>query len=185
VENGIAAGHWKQTMHTGNAYKVTLFDALWRPVLVHEYDSGTSGTDRYVATAYDNAGRVVDASYPVGAAGSTLTLATAGDSASWQVTAGGARPSGVRTIYDGLGRPISVQQDSELGVLATTTEYLNGFQRRTTDARGNATTEYFMAWDSPNFDLPTRIDAPEHQRTLITRDIFGKPTAITRQEVSP
>jgi YD repeat-containing protein len=181
AENGIAAGHWRETISTGNARKVTLFDALWRPVLVREYDSGNAaGTDRYVATAYDKAGRVVDASYPLGTAASALTLAS---DATWQL--GGGRPSGVRTGYDALGRPTSVQQDSELGALTTTTEYLNGFQRRTTDARGNATTERFMAWDSPGFDLPVQIDAPEHQRTLIPRDIFGKPTAITRQEVSP
>ena len=185
AENGLAAGHWKETVHTGNGYKVTLFDALWRPVLAHEYDSGASGTDRYVATAYDTAGRVADASYPLGSAGSTLTLAATATSTSWQVVAGGARPSGVRTSYDALGRPTLVQQDSELGVLTTTTDYLNGFQRRVTDARGNATTEWFMAWDSPSFDLPVRIDAPEHQRTTITRDPFGKPTAITRTEVAP
>jgi YD repeat-containing protein len=176
VENGIAAGHWKQTVHTGNAYKVTLFDALWRPVLTREYDAANvAGTDRYVATAYDKAGRVADVSYPLGAAASALALTSA---ATWQL--GGARPAGVRTGYDAIGRPTIVQQDSELGVLTTETQYLSGFMRRTTDARGNATTEQFMARGTPTFDSPVRIDAPESQVTLIGRDTFGKPTTITR-----
>lgn len=176
AEYGVAAGHWRQTVHTGNGYKVTLFDGLWRPVLVHEFDSGASGTDRWTTTAYDSAGRVADASYPMASAPTMLASGT------WQ--SGSARPKGIRTSYDALDRPVLVQQDSELpsplNVLNTTTEYLTGFQRRVTDARGNATTEQFMAWDSPTFDLPVQIDAPEGQSTTITRDIFGKPTAITR-----
>jgi hypothetical protein len=181
AENGVAAGHWRETVSTGtgNTRKVTLFDALWRPVLVREYDSGNvAGTDRYVATAYDRAGRVIDASYPVGSAGSALTLATTTTSATWQL--GGVRPNGVRTTYDALGRPTLVQQDSELGVLGTSTAYLTNFQRQVTDARNNVTTEQFMAWDNPTFDLPVQIDAPEGQRTTIVRDTFGKPVSITR-----
>lgn len=176
TESGIGPGHWRETTHTGNGYKVTLFDALWRPVLVREYDSANpAGTDRYVATAYDNAGRVADVSYPIGSTGSALTLTS---SATWQFGAG--RPPGVRTTYDALGRPSIVQQDSELGVLNTQIDYLSDFKRRTTDARSNVTTEQFMAWDSPTFDWPVQIDAPEAQRTTITRDAFGKPLSITR-----
>jgi YD repeat-containing protein len=173
TENGIAAGHWKQTVSTGNARKITLFDALWRPVLVREYDAGdVAGTDRYVTTAYDKAGRVADASYPF-AGVPTMT-----SSGTWLL--GSARPDGVRTSYDAIGRPTAVQQDSELGVLTTATEYLTGFQRRGTDAVGHATTEQFMAWDTPSFDWPVQIDAPENQRTVIVRDVFGKPATITR-----
>jgi YD repeat-containing protein len=173
AEYGIAAGHWRQTVSTGNARKLTYFDALWRPLLVREYDSANvAGTDRYAATAYDNASRVADAAYPLGTA---PTLASDG---TWRVS--GVRPNGVRTSYDALGRPTSVVQDSELGLLTTTTQYLTGFQRRTTDARGHATTESFMAWDTPDDALPVQVDAPEAVRTTIARDAFGKPTAITR-----
>jgi YD repeat-containing protein len=176
AENGIAAGHWKQTVSTGNARKVTLFDALWRPVLVREYDAAdVAETDHYVATAYDNAGRVADTSFPLGTAASALTL---GSNARWLL--GGTRPVGVRTTYDALGRPTAVQQDSELGVLTTTTAYLTNFARRVTDARGKVTTERFMAREAPSFERPLRIDAPEGQVTLIGRDTFGKPTTITR-----
>jgi YD repeat-containing protein len=175
AENGVAAGHWRQTISTGNARKVTLFDALWRPVLVREYDSAdVGGTDHYVATTYDEAGRVADTSYPLG------TAPTMTSGATWVL--GSTRPDGVRTSYDGIGRPTTVQQDSELGVLTTTTTYLSGFQRRVTDARGKSTTEQFMAWDTPTFDWPVRIDAPEKQTTEIVRDVFGKPMSITRGE---
>jgi hypothetical protein len=87
---------------------------------------------------------------------------------------------GVHSSFDALGRVTAVAQDSELGPLTTTTQYLSGFQRRTTDPRGNSTTEQFAAYDQPSFDQPTQIDAPEDTRTTITRDIFGKPTAIAR-----
>lgn len=181
AEHGLAAGHWRETVSMGNARKITLFDALWRPLLVREYDTANpAGTDRYVATAYDKAGRVSDTAYPLDTAGSGLTLT---GSATWQF--GSGRPDGVRTSYDALGRPTLVQQDSELGVLATATAYLGDFKRKTTDARNNATTEQFMAWDTPTFDWPVQIDAPEGQRTVITRDVFGKPTSIIRQEVGP
>jgi hypothetical protein len=174
AEYGIAAGHWKQTVYTGNGYKVSLFDALWRPVLVHEYDSADGNTHRWVATDYDGAGRVQDASYPQGGVAPALSMSNG----AWQSDTGSA--AGVHTTYDALGRATSVKQDSELGVLTTTTAYLSGFKRRVTDARGNATTEQFMAWDTPTYDLPVRIDAPESQTTTIARDIFGKPASITR-----
>jgi YD repeat-containing protein len=181
AENGLAAGHWREKVSTGDARKVTLFDALWRPVLVREYDNGNVlATDHYVATAYDGGGRVADASYPLdGTDGAALAIDST--TATWKL--GGARPDGVRTSYDGLGRPTLVRQDSETpAVLETKTEYLSDFPRRVTDARLNATTEQFMAWDSPTYDWPVRIDAPEDQTTTITRDTFGKPTSITRGE---
>ena len=54
AEYGIAAGHWRLTETTGNAVKVTYFDALWRPLLVREYDSANvAGTERFTRTAYD------------------------------------------------------------------------------------------------------------------------------------
>jgi YD repeat-containing protein len=160
AEYGIAANHWRQTVSTGNGRKVTYYDALWRPVLMREYDTAdVAGTSRFTATAYDAMGRVTFASYP-----STSSSPT----------------TGVWTEYDPLGRVTSVTQDSEPSPLVTTTAYLSGFQTRVTDPRGNATTTQFMAYDQPSFDQPTQIDAPEDTRTVIDRDPFGKPTAITR-----
>jgi hypothetical protein len=173
AEYGIAAGHWRQTVSTGNARKVTWFDAFWRPVLVREYDNANvAATDRYTATSYDFAGHPVYVSYPLGTA---PTIAADG---SWLLL--GARPFGIRTTYDALGRPVSAIQDSELGNLTTSIAYLTGFQRRTTDPNGNATTESFQVFDQPTFDAPIQVDAPEHERTTIARDVFGKVTSITR-----
>src|SRR5690606_40037383 len=39
TEYGIAEGHWRQTVSTGNARKIMYFDALWRPLLAREYDT--------------------------------------------------------------------------------------------------------------------------------------------------
>jgi len=92
-EYGIPAGHWRQTVKTGNGMKVTYFDALWRPLLVREYDAGNvAGTERFVGYEYDHEGRVVFASYP-----STVSNPD----------------KGVWTTYDALGRVRSVAQDSE------------------------------------------------------------------------
>jgi hypothetical protein len=167
AEYGIAAGHWRQTVATGYRRTVTYYDALWRPVLTREYDtSDEAGTKRFVATSYDPAGNVSDSAYPVAAA---------------PVMAGGAWSlPGVHSTFDALGRVTTVTQDSELGPLTTTTQYLTGFQRRTIDPRNNSTTEQFVAYDQPSFEQPTQIDAPEATRTTITRDVFGKPTAIAR-----
>ncbi|MCD9032697.1 RHS repeat protein, partial [Luteimonas sp. Y-2-2-4F] len=62
---GLPAGHWQHAEVTGQRNKVTYLDALWRPVLVHEYDAGNAaGTQRFTRQAFDQAGRVTFASYP-------------------------------------------------------------------------------------------------------------------------
>lgn len=113
AEYGIAAGHWRQTVTTGNGKKLTYYDALWRPLITREYDAGNeAATQRFQRLAYDHDGRVTFASYP----GSSDALTT-----------------GTWTEYDALGRATAVSQDSELGPLTTLTEYLAGFQTRVTD----------------------------------------------------
>src|SRR5690606_5529400 len=91
---------------------------------------------------------------------------------------------GVHTTFDALGRVVRVDEDSELGVLATVTEYLAGFQSRVTNARGHATTTSYLAWDAPTTEFPTRVAMPEGAWTHITRDDFGKPTRIRRSDSS-
>jgi len=73
-----------------------------------------------------------------------------------------------------------VEQDSELGVLASTTEYLTGFQTRVTNPRTFQTTTTYKAYDTPSFDLPITIQEPENKSTTIARDVFGKPISIAR-----
>lgn len=169
VEYGIPAGHWKQTISTGNARKMIYFDAFWRPLVEEAYDNtNPSSTRSLVVKRYDVNNRLAFQSYPLNSLSSyASTLLT-----------------GTRTFYDALDRVFQVDQDSELGVLTTITEYLPGFLRRTTNPRNIATTETFQAFDSPSYDAPVQIDAggnsPDQVRTIITRDSLGKPMDLSR-----
>lgn len=167
-EYGIPAGHWRRTEQTGSARKLTYFDALWRPIVEESLDTADpKHTTSWVANRYDEQGRVVFQSFPrnphqTGA----VTWASVTD--------------GTHTAYDGLDRPLRIEQDSEHGRLVTLIEYLPGFVRRTTNPKQQATSERFQVFESPSFDAPTQIDAPEGARTTIVRDVFGKPTSMTR-----
>jgi hypothetical protein len=164
---GMPAGHWRQTTLTGQGRKVTLFDALWRPVVEQSVDLGnTAGTMSEVVKRYDTQGRLVFQSYPMNTNGQANYTDTT--------------LKGTTTSYDALDRPTTVKQDSELGVLTTTTEYLSGFQTRVTNPRGQKSTTSYMAWDQPTTDLPVAIDQPKGVRTTIPRDAYGKPLQVTR-----
>ncbi|MGB3747880.1 MAG: RHS repeat protein [Rhodanobacter sp.] len=163
-EYGIPGGHWKQTVHTGNGYEVTYFDAMWRPLVTERYDSANkAATLSQVVQRYDTTGRKVFASYPINNLASYATV-----------------NAGSHTSYDALDRVTAVQQDSELGTLTTTTDYLSGFKTRVTDPKSHATTTAFMAFDRPTTDWPVRVDAPAGITQTIARDVFGSPTSITQ-----
>lgn len=163
AEYGIPAGHWRQTETSGNRTKITYFDALWRPLLVSEYDANSpSGTQRFVGYEYDHEGRPVFASYP---------------------SASSNPDKGVWTLYDALGRQISVSQDSEHGLLTTTTDYLgdaSGAYTLARNPRGGEVRTWYQMFDQPSYDAPVRITQPEGAVTSIARDVLGKPTSITR-----
>ncbi len=168
AEYGIPAGHWRQTISTGAARKVTYFDGLWRPRLTHEYDNTSPGTatatSRFSVQDYDADGQLSFKGYPV----STLASVSASSTGVW-------------TEYDVLGRPTSATQDSEfLTPLVTLTEYLTGFQVRTTNPRGQQTTLAYQTFEQPTTDFPVSIAMPMTQLTTITRTLQGEPTAITR-----
>ena len=161
VEYGIASGHWKQTVSTGSGSKETYFDALLRPVVTREYDTANVvGTQRFTRRSYDDGGHLAFSSYP----GTVDTLT-----------------NGVWTLYDTLDRPTSVSQDSEVGLLTTTTAYLTGFQTQVTNHRGKISTTSYMTYDQPNTDWPVAIIQPAGAYTDIVRNAFGKPTLITRR----
>nr|WP_295382579.1 RHS repeat-associated core domain-containing protein [Pseudoxanthomonas sp.] len=164
AEYGIPAGHWRQTVSTGAGQKITYFDALWRPLVVREYDAANvTGTQRFNRFAYDTDGRVTFASYP----GTTDALTT-----------------GTWTDYDALGRVTSVSQNSELGLLTTLTEYLPGFKTRVTNPKLQVTTTSYQAYDQPTYDYPTGIDHPEGASTEIHRNVFGNVTALRRRNAT-
>lgn len=160
TEYGIPAGHWRQTVTTGNRSKVVYFDAMWQPLLTREQDNANpTATVRFQRFAYDYEGRTTFASYP---------------------SASSSPATGVWTKYDSLGRPVEVSQDSEWGRLKTTTDYLSGFQTRVTDPKGNQTTTAYLTYDQPVTDWPTWISHPEGAYTHIQRESLGKPMQLRR-----
>lgn len=165
---GLPTGHWRQTTLTGDSRRILLLDAFWRPVVEQTVDLGNiAGTTREVIRRYAADGNIEFESYPMNTAGQAIYTDTS--------------LKGIRTTYDALGRPTRIEQDSELGSpLITTIRYLTGFLRETTDARLNVMTESFRVFDTPSFDNPTVIDVPENARITIGRDVFGKPTSVTR-----
>lgn len=167
AEYGIPAGHWRQTVTTGNAQKFSYFDAQWRPLVTRELDAtdGTSETltKRFQRFTYDHDGRVTFASYP----GTTDALTT-----------------GTWTTYDALGRVKVSSQDSELGVLTTTTNYASGFQTHVTNPRNYTTVTEYLAYDKPSYDSPTGVTqsaGADTAATEIHRDVFGKPQLIRKR----
>jgi RHS repeat-associated protein len=176
---GMPASHWRQTILTGNGRKILIFDALWRPVVEQTLDLGNvSGTLSEVIKRYDTSGRVEFQSYPMNTNG--------------QANYADTTLKGVWTDYDALNRVTSVSQDSELtsagnpnGLLTTLTEYLPGFQTRVTNPKGQQTlTTMYQAYDQPTYDWPRGINHPEGAFTEIYRDVFGKPTAIKRRNIT-
>jgi RHS repeat-associated protein len=173
AEYGLPAGHWKQTVSTGNARKVTYFDAFWRPVVDEAYDNDIPTTTRSISVKrYDAAGQVSFQAYPQ----STLT------SYSDQTLAG------VTTSYDALGRTEQATQTSELAAPITTlTTYhgdATGPYTATTNARNETTLTWYQAFDEPSYDRPTVISHPEGAYTYITRDKHGLPESMTRRNAS-
>ncbi|MDQ7760276.1 MULTISPECIES: RHS repeat domain-containing protein [Xanthomonas] len=166
-EYGLLGVHWRQIEATGNARKLTYFDALWQPILTRQYDVGNEGeTQRFQRFAYDYAGHLIFSSY---------------------VDSNYSINRGAWNIYDALGRKTSVSQDSELSTstkLTTLTEYLPGNQTRVTDPRGNQTLSGYQVFDRPGYDAPVWIQHPEGATTEINRDIFGKPLSIRRHDAN-
>ncbi|MBS0211566.1 MAG: hypothetical protein JSR26_00110, partial [Proteobacteria bacterium] len=165
AEYGLQAGHWKQVECTGanacassGAVKVTYFDGQWQPVLTRTFDAANpTGTQRFATQAFDFAGRPTFASSAVAS-----------------LSAYNATLAGVHTAYDGLGRPITATQDSELGPLTTRYAYLPGFITQVTNPRGYVTGTAYQVFDAPDTRHPTAIVSPEGVTTTIARDVFGK-----------
>lgn len=160
---GIALSRWRHYVEEGNRRVATYYDALWQPLLVHEYDgSNINPTLRSTRKSYDGQGRVVFQSYTVG-----------------DLVPGDA---GTRTVYDALDRVVRVDQNSEHGVLSTTTEYLGDLRVRVTPPRGHATTTSFLAWDEPDYELPIRSEQPENKVVEIQRHPnLGRPERLTQR----
>ncbi|MHC9086274.1 RHS repeat domain-containing protein [Luteimonas sp. RIT-PG2_3] len=161
-EYGIPAGHWRQTISTGNGRKVTYFDALWRPLVTREYDTAAEATtQRFQRFTYDHDGRVTFASYPSAVSNPT---------------------TGTWSTYDALGRNTLDKQDWEgIPQLATQTEYLTGFQTRVTLPNNMKVVTQYMAFDRPTQEFPTGMTTNANTATEIYRNTFGKVTRVARR----
>jgi hypothetical protein len=161
-EHDVAPGHWRQTITTGAGVETNYFDAFWRPVYSGRWDSNDrTATERIVKHEYDAEGRSTFDSYPA------RTYAGTG--------------AGVRRGYDALGRLVSTDADSELGLLHSSVSYNPSvFKKTEADARGHSTSYEFQVSDQPSEAAITRIEAPEGVVVDIRRDGFDKPLAITR-----
>lgn len=163
AERGIAGGHWRRTVSTGNNVSVTYFDAMLRPLLSDTYINGTAGSDITTASAFDWRGLATFSSYPVSG---TPDLA--------------AITSGTHTTYDVLQRPTQTAQDSEQGTLLTKTQYLSGARVQLTDPGNNVTTTTYQVFDQPSTHAVIQVQAPEGVTQTIARDVYGNLTAITQ-----
>lgn len=168
---GLPAGHWQKTVSTGTSRRVTYFDARWRPVLAREYDTAVAGSDRFVVSRYDASNRKVFESYPL------RTLVSIGDTSL----------PGTTYAFDALGRVTQSTATSELGApVITTSVYQPGFKTQVTSPHQVTTTSYQL-FDEPDYSRPVRIDLtyPNAAYTQLTRDTFGKITAIERNATNP
>ncbi|TDR37865.1 RHS repeat-associated protein [Tahibacter aquaticus] len=165
-EHGLPAGHWRLHRYEGNKHAYTYYDAMWRPVLEEVFDYSNAGdTLSQTVRRYDTLGRPSFVSYPQRGVGSYLDVS-----------------NGSRTSYDALGRTIRVEHDSEWGVLATTTEHLDGLRTRVTNPRGLATTSNYMAWGEPDYALPLGGILPEGKVVEIERHArFGWPLRVVQR----
>jgi YD repeat-containing protein len=186
---GLDAGHWKQVVSSGPAANplartTTHFDAFWRPLVVVTEDTSDASTRSVVVKRYDTQGREVFSSYPledIDTIDFPLEPVLCNDNTTIQGPIGdGEVATGVRTVYDALDRVRCSEQDSELGVLMTTTEYQPGLRVRVTNPRGHATTTTYRAYAAPAYDTPILIAEPDQKNTAIVRDVFGKPLTLTR-----
>ena len=165
AEGGLAGGHWRQTISTGNASIVRYFDALWRKRVELRYDTANpSVTTRFEEVRYDASGRKIFESYP-----------------ERNFTTVDAVRAGRYTSYDLIDRVVAQSADSENGLLTTLIAYPQGlFQRVVTNPRGNATTFSYQAFDAPSEDHIAQVAAPLGVNLVIGRDVFGKANAMTR-----
>jgi len=163
-EFGLGAGHWRQTIATGNARTVRYLDAQWRPLMTRTWDQANeAGTRRVTQVRHDREGRKVFESYPQRDIASVF-----------------ADGPGTTTRFDALGRALQQSQSSEQGPLTTSTYYLANFQRLTLNPRNQRTLESFQVFDNPGVSSLRHADLPEGVALDIERDRYGKALAITR-----
>lgn len=160
------SGGVEQTITKSNLETVVQYDAMLRAVTETVRDTGLASATIHTRMEYDGQNRPTFQSFP-----------------SYSPSA----VNGVNTSYDALGRTTRVEQNVA-PFAVTTMEYLPGYQVKTTDPRGNATTTSYLAFGSPaqsgpqnqdediplwERDISILADAPLGADMTYTYDNFG------------
>ncbi len=156
----IPAGSLRQTITQGNYQKRIYHDGLLRPIFVSERDTTNGTTARYQSFEYDAESRVILETFFNNSPANKL---------------------GNKTEYDVLGRVIRKTRTSDDREIQTS--YLSNNSVAVTDGEGNTTTTY-LAYGSPDYQLPISIDAPDTDSLSIAYNEFGQVTALSQGSVT-
>ncbi|TQV76453.1 RHS repeat protein [Aliikangiella marina] len=153
--SGLGNGLMQSTTR-GDLRTTKIFDGFLRPVLVKNEAVSGVGISSYIATQFDNNGRVSFSSFP-----ST-----------------NSNPSdGVNNTYDGLGRLTQVKENVAPNATSTFT-FLSNNRIRETNANGHITTMTKSGYGHPDDGHVTLIQSPENTNTAMTYDIYGNMLSV-------
>lgn len=91
--------------------------------------------------------------------------------------------SGINYDYNVLNELEEMRADTEVGVATTNYDY-SGYKTTITDPRSIVTAITYQMFDSPSRDTPTLITGGEGLNVAISRDAWGKPQSINRNNVT-
>ena len=160
----IEAGMPKMVTTRGDFKETVYFDSLWRAILTKKEDTANSLV-RYSRTAYDISDNPVFQSYP------TETAALATDT-----------EDGIETSYDALNRTTEVDENTSTGSI--TYSYQDANKIQVNDAESNVTTTTYLAYGSPETQVPTVIAQPESVTTTMAYDIHGNMTSAAQGTIT-
>ena len=154
----VNSGMIKASISQGNYRLDKYYDSFLRPVFSAEWDTNNkSNTVRYQRFKHDYMNR------------STYTS---------QVMGTETTSRGVLSVYDGLGRIKSVDDNTTSGAISYS--YLTDNKVRVNNNRGFNTTTQYLAYGSPTQTEAVKIDAPHGVSTAINYNVFGNVTSISQ-----
>jgi len=168
AERGIPANHWRRMVTQGATVTLSYYDATWRPLLTEAYDSSVAHTSVNTAFTYNWKGLKTFQSYPADGSPDWTALIPSNPNA-----------TGTSTTYDAIGREVQTSSNWEGGgLIITSTDYLAGAGRRTTDPRGKVTVTHAQVFDTPDYETVLQSDFPSGMSEIVARDDYGNPTSI-------
>lgn len=155
--SGIESGMLKRTVSRGTYKRVTYHDGLLRAKLTKEWDTANTATTRYTRASYDEQNRPIFQSKPHSSSSAQY---------------------GINTTYDGLGRTVTIDDNTTGGQISYS--YLSNNRVQVNDNEGNVTTTTYLAYGSPAQHSPTNISSPESVTTVMTYNLHGNVTSISQ-----